>query len=390
MPVAPSSPCVPPTIGVANPIIGKEALRGEAVGGGGGAASSGVAASSGGGGSGGGGQTWCDLCGSHLPRVRDEESIFYDCYVHPYWREKQILCPSCACNDGGAECCITCEFKISIEDIPISKFTSEGYMCHHCSISAAVLQFKEAYIIKQHLIQRMVTLFNLSQDIKTALSRLPVRLKSKTRHLLTNILTNHMDCDSWNEFRTLFGYCSFERYDPERVLLKEIVILKGLPRIIFSKVLSHELFHALMSIQKGIILNFLPAQRSIYKLASEGHYREFCTTPQQYRQLEEAVCHLFAGQLLANSKVYSDHEQRLKDLWLYKTLPITDTRHGDLMNNHPPLSSAALPLWNYLCELCVPTAARLPSNATIKAETRSIIWTRLIQELAALKCVWDI
>eukprot|EP01054_Gregarina_sp_Poly1_P001733 Gregarina_sp_Poly_1__1732@NODE_1446_length_4130_cov_51_014029_g958_i0_p2_GENE_NODE_1446_length_4130_cov_51_014029_g958_i0NODE_1446_length_4130_cov_51_014029_g958_i0_p2_ORF_typecomplete_len351_score31_72DA1like/PF12315_8/3_5e09Peptidase_M78/PF06114_13/0_0045SprTlike/PF10263_9/0_2_NODE_1446_length_4130_cov_51_014029_g958_i015352587 len=329
-------------------------------------------------------QTWCDLCGKQLPRIKDlNEEVFYDCYVHPYWKQQQILCPYCACSD--VECCITCEFKIAVEDLPRCKFTSEGYMCEYCAVSAPVVQFKEAYMIKQHTIQRMVSLFALDSDIKLALSRLPVRLKSKTRHVLQ--LANHMDCDTWNEFRSLFGFCAFEKFDPEQVLIKEIVILKGLPRIIFSKVLAHELFHALMALKKGLILNFPPAQRFVLRLASEGHYRDFCDSPETYRDLEEGACHLFAGELLTKSKTYSEHEARLKELWTYKILPCNKGPEIDNARQSGPLALAIIPLWNDICVRKL-GGSQLPDSSA-HDEIRRDVWKHMVQELATLKCVWS-
>eukprot|EP01053_Blabericola_migrator_P007592 Blabericola_migrator_1__7591@NODE_387_length_9104_cov_64_864336_g310_i0_p4_GENE_NODE_387_length_9104_cov_64_864336_g310_i0NODE_387_length_9104_cov_64_864336_g310_i0_p4_ORF_typecomplete_len335_score51_56DA1like/PF12315_8/4_2e08Peptidase_M78/PF06114_13/0_00051DUF2321/PF10083_9/3_8e02DUF2321/PF10083_9/0_21DUF4428/PF14471_6/1_5e02DUF4428/PF14471_6/3_2e02DUF4428/PF14471_6/0_84SprTlike/PF10263_9/0_43_NODE_387_length_9104_cov_64_864336_g310_i032464250 len=319
-------------------------------------------------------QTWCDVCGLQLPKLLDEDNKpFYDCYVHPFWRQNQILCQSCARSD--IECCFVCEFKIPLEQMSRTKRTSEGYICEYCTVSAPVEKFKEAYIIKEELVKRMAKLFSLSDDFRRRLSRLPVRLKLRTRETLEG-LSNHMDCSSWNESRSIFGYCAFERYDQERLMPKEIIILKGLPRLLFTMVLAHELVHVVLSVKKSLIFDFPPAQKTILARASVGHYRDYCQSSHEYRELEEGACHLFAGEVLLGSQTYSHHEIRLKDLWIYKILPSAE--------NEMALANPVLPLY-----YSVQRHIMLTSDAPTKASLLTAIWTRVVEDLSVLKCVWD-
>lgn len=221
----------------------------------------------------------CDLCGDGLKAsVLEDGSVSFDCFMHPFWQERQLLCEKCASTS--VRSCEVCDLKDHQGKL-ISGF------CADCRNLHGVVDFREAHAIREGIVRRMVSNFDLSREVKMQLSRIPIKLKD-------GLIRN--GC--------IFGYCSIEEVGISEFYVKEIYITKGLPRILMPGILAHELFHALVAILTTAASGALKHVTVPMGIAAD--------------ELEEIGCHLMAIDILDSIPAESPKEVQLRELWRVK------------------------------------------------------------------------
>lgn len=312
----------------------------------------------------------CDVCQDPLPIIHStqDSTTYFDCFVHPYWVDNQIICPSCA---DKRTTCLACETTIHSSD--------HHTFCPKCSSLNTLLDFREAFTVKEFVLNTMKTYFKIDLHLIQLLQRIPVYLSNKP--LLSSATPSPLCHTEWgfNNGTNILAFCQFNPPD-KNIGIKQIVIRRGLPSILAVFVIAHELFHALLFFSSQIYLNLASSKHFLLKLAHDHTFNQLCQTPEEFVQIEEAAAHLFGSHILQRAAAHpsSQHEQALKTLWMLKVLPQKD-RANEYFG--PPLASYSVQPWNQAVKL----NSHTDSPETARAQTFQSFLTILTQ----LKCIWS-